>query len=269
MKDKFILQSSGIGDVIIFISYINRFFSNSKNKTYIDFDKKNIQYWRDDVDQYYPYLVRFGNFLLPNDNIVIQEGISGELIDTGGIFNYYSSHFSNFEMIDTYHKLNIPKDSNKIVLHTKVRNLHRGVYNSFKKKFYDILNNSDKEFIILGEREVEYGKEYTIHGDQVIYSIYDDVMNNLDKNKIMDLSMPKYGISSPNFEVLMNDIDIMSKHKNICLGSGGVLVLCSFACSSYDLLGCISRNHALPVFLNSPSLKESTNFIEDLPNFIK
>jgi hypothetical protein len=268
MESKFTLGVHGIGDIIFFISFINKFHNKSGVNTYIDFSKEGIKGYRNDVETYYPFMVDFAKLLIPTDNIIIQEGIQGQTIDSFQIFQYYLNHFTEFKVVDLRPKFNSERDSSKIVINTKVRGLYRHQYNLIKNKFYQILNESDKQFIILGEKEVEYGKEYQIHGDQIIYSIYNDIINNISKDKIIDLTIPKYGISSPDFSNLMKDMDIISKHKNICFGVGGTVFLCQCLCDS-DLRICAPESDFLTQFLDKRCRKSILAFVEELPEFLK
>lgn len=264
---KFVLQQSGIGDVIIFLSYLHQTISKKTSIT-IDFDKNNIRTWRDDPDGYYSFLSEFAKFIIPFENITIQEGIEGNKISIDEIFSYYPSHFINFRFMDLRSKISGERDSSKVVINTKVRGLNRSHYNIVKRRFFEALNRSDKQFIIMGEREIEYGKEYKLHGENAIYSIYGDVIDNLPKEKIIDLTVPKLGITLPSLDNIKNDINIIAKHKSICFGSSGIVSLC--CCFAIDTRSCITSNENFSKFLDAEhrQLKDLDAFINDLPIFL-
>jgi hypothetical protein len=270
MENKFISQSPGIGDIIVLKSYINQFFNNSKDKIYIDYNKDHIRTWRDNVDEYYPFLIKLANFILPNDYIIVEEGLEGgKQIDTATIVDYYKRLSSDrFKVIDMYHK-NIEKDSGKIILHTKVRGLYNHDYNRIKDGFYKILNESKNQIIVLGEKEIEYGREYAIHTNRIIYSIYSDIINNIDSNKIIDLTVPRLGITTPDFDKLADDIKLMSNYKNIVFGIGGTLLLALYACSPENIIGCVPPGDICSPFLNTNNnLKYPSSFLNELSNFL-
>jgi hypothetical protein len=267
LEKKYVLEQSGIGDVIIFLSWLYQTIG-SKIPVYIDFNKDNINTWKESPDEYYNFLIDFAQYILPSDNFIIQRGLIGNKVSVEEIFAYYPAYFIDFKFMDLRHKVTAPMDLNKITINTKVRGLNRNGYNVVKKKFFDILNESEKEFVILGEREIEYGKEYKLHGENAIYSIYNDIIENLPKDKITDLTIPKLGITLPNLDTIKNDINIISKHKSICFGSSGIVSLC--CCFAVDTRSCISSTESFSRFLDSHhnKLKDLDNFIKDLPNFL-
>lgn len=269
MENKFISQSPGIGDIIVLKSYINQFFNNSHDKIYIDFNKEHIRTWRDNVDEYYLFLIKLANFILPNDYIIVEEGLEGKQIDTATIVDYYSKNSpERFKVIDMYHK-KIEKDTGKIILHTKVRGLYNYDYNNIKEGFYKILNESNKQIIIVGEKEIEYGREYAIHTNRIIYSIYADIINNIDSNKIIDLTVPRLGITTPDFTKLADDIELISNYKNISFGIGGTLLLALYACSPENIIGCVPPGDICSPFLNTNNnLKHPSDFLRELSSFL-
>ncbi len=264
-EKKFILVQSGIGDLIIFLSWIHQTIS-SQTPVYIDFDKNNIKEWKENSEEYYSFLVNLANFLIPSNNIVVKEGLDGKKISIGEIFAYYPAYYIHFKFMDLRSKTNI--EGGKVVINTKVRGLGRHQYNLIKNKFYQILNNSDKQFIIMGEREIEYGKEYKLHGENAIYSIYNDIIANLPKERIIDLTIPKLGITLPSLDNIKSDINIIAKHKSLCFGSSGIVSLC--CCFAKDTRSCIPDNENFSKFLDSQhiQLKGLDAFINDLPNFL-
>ena len=263
--NKFISGVVGIGDAIIFMSGVDRFFKGEE--IYMDFDYNIIKHWRPNPESYYDFLINFLNFIKPNDSIIPQKWLLGGTY-LHNVQTPFTERGVDFKCINLKDRMNTEKDPSKIILHTKVRALNRIEYDTNKQKIYEILSNSSKTFIILGEREIEYGKEYSILGNNIVYSIYDDIIKYLSKDKIEDLTIPKLGITNPNLENLIKDIEIISKHKNICIGSGGNYQICS---SFSDVIGVVDRNDGLNIFLDKyqTELKDMNNFLNELPNFIK
>ena len=76
--------------------------------------------------------------------------------------------------------------------------------------------------MILGEREIEYSEEYQRHGNEKIYSIYNDIINNLPESKIIDMTVPKLGITPPDLDKFLTDCTILHNAKRIIsIGGGG------------------------------------------------
>lgn len=224
MERKFILRESGIGDTIHFISHFYREFDYN-DKIYMDFYHPNIQEFRSDEKDYYEFMKKLIHFISPN-NITVVEGLKGDLISMSNLFKHYnSSHY--FKFLNLRNKLNIIADNEKIILHTKVRQLHYYYYDIMKADFYNVLNSGSKQIILMGEKEIEYeGKEYRDLGNRRVYSIYEDAIKFIKPEKILDLTVPKLGTTTPNIEKLIEDMNIMAGHKNICFGSAGNVSIC-------------------------------------------
>jgi len=111
-----------------------------------------------------------------------------------------------------------------IVMSTKVRWFYKNFYKKainqgLWKHIADISNKY--KLVIMGEREVGINKEYIRYQDHV-YSIYNDIIKNIPRENIIDITIPEYGISSPSLSRLQNDCYIMSKSRcSITLGIGG------------------------------------------------
>jgi hypothetical protein len=75
------------------------------------------------------------------------------------------------------------------------------------------------QIVVMGEREIEYNEEYRYHGEAHIYCIYEDLKQHLP---IVDLTVPKLGLTSPSLRKLREDCTIMRDAKCcIVLGHGG------------------------------------------------
>ena len=110
-----------------------------------------------------------------------------------------------------------------LVITTKVREFPRAVYNANKSSIFEQINKLSKKYkiVIMGERVVEMNGEYKIHGESKIYGIYNDIKKHLNNN-VLDLTVPKLGITPPTIENLKKDCTIMSgAHAVIVMGAGG------------------------------------------------
>ena len=98
-----------------------------------------------------------------------------------------------------------------ICLTTKIRQMDRSHFNKIKEQYFKILNKySEKfKFMILGERSVEYNSETAWYTDQYIYSIYDELIKELPKDRIIDKTVPALGVTVPNIDKLFEDFSLI------------------------------------------------------------
>lgn len=109
-----------------------------------------------------------------------------------------------------------------IVVLTKIRGFDYANYLEIKKQFIDLLNKISikNKIILVGERLIGMNPEYLIHGKNKIYSLYEDLKNNV--NYYEDKTIEELGSTSPNIQKFYDDCTLLNKAKNvICLGSGG------------------------------------------------
>lgn len=113
---------------------------------------------------------------------------------------------------------------NYICVSTKVRQLSHSFYLEIRDKYFEILNKFTDKFqiMILGEREIEYNEEYQYYTNEHIYSLYSDYIKYLPADKIIDLTIPKLGITTPDLDKIMFDCALMAHAKyNFLIGIGG------------------------------------------------
>jgi len=118
-------------------------------------------------------------------------------------------------------------DKQYIVVTTKVRQLDSKLYKCVKIDFLATLVELSKKYkiVIIGEREVEMNPEYLIYGNRYIYCIYDHLIGALKEN-VVDLTVPKLGITVPNIDTFKRDCSIMLNAKCVVtLGCGGNFIL--------------------------------------------
>lgn len=109
-----------------------------------------------------------------------------------------------------------------LLLMTKVRDLHRKQYEEMRPRFYQALRTlSDRyDLVLTGEREVEYNEEYAVHGADNVYSIYQDMKDELP---LVDLTVPRLGLTVPNLSKLRQDCTYMrDAHRCITIGLSGL-----------------------------------------------
>lgn len=105
---------------------------------------------------------------------------------------------------------------------TKVRSLHINDFNSIKNQLFERINNKRIKLVVLGERELEFSEEYRVIGKPMVYSIYNDIMSLVNKDLIVDMTLPKLGETTPNIDSIIKDMSIIKKSKKmILMGHGG------------------------------------------------
>ncbi len=114
-----------------------------------------------------------------------------------------------------------------IVMITKVRYLNRNHLDERVRSFWQVMNELSQKYkiVVLGERVVEPMRDYIGHnsnGTEVIYSIYNSIIEHIPNDRIIDLTIPALGITSPQLTQIQQDCLIMNKAKLIVtLGVGG------------------------------------------------
>ncbi len=110
-----------------------------------------------------------------------------------------------------------------IVLVTKVRYMAREHFEEKRGQLFDTLRQLSQKYkiVILGEREVQFNGGYTsfVGG---IYSIYNDIIQHIPSDRLLDLSMSALGITAPNLINIRQDCLTMSRAKFVVtMGVGG------------------------------------------------
>jgi len=264
---KLVVQQVGIGDLIIFLSDI---FQNLEKDEIveIDFSYECINAHFHDPDGYHDFLTKLTYFLIPEDRIEVKRGLDGDKISIESIFDRYRRNSLDFKYLNSRNKIDIVPDPSSIVLNTKIRPLPRVHFDQIKDNFFKILNEGNKDIILIGEKTIEYGKLYQPNNRSWVFSAYDDYIKYLDHSKVKDLTMEKYGETPLDFNNLKKDIKIIASHKNICFGTSGAFSLtsCFSEVISYSL------NDALSNFFDRKKQVIRTNsniFLNDLKSFIK
>lgn len=220
----------GLGDLIHDKIFLNA-IENDYDKIHISPSKEIIRDYRDNDMVYYNFCKDILHMLFNTDKYVIEENEDFEHMDgktfatkmkiTPTIKNHdLTNYLCNISTV-------LPATTNKyIVLTTKVRSLDRSIYeNIIKKGFWNYLNNIQRKYsiVILGEREMGLTTEYKQSSlTNNTFCIYDDIMKNINKINLIDLSVPELGITTPDISNIKNDCYIMKNAKGvICFGIGG------------------------------------------------
>ena len=199
----YIIEQSAIGDLLIFISFLCDNYS-SDTIINIDIDKKSLEYWRSDSNNYYEFSKKFLNFICPN-NISFIENLSGSLISVEHIKQMYLFNRKEFPLLDLKNKFNNTVDDSKIVLTTKIRYLNRSFFDSIKNDFFKIINSSNKSIILVGEKILEYLKETLTMRidwvDNMLFFIIDPKKQEFN----IELLVDKYDYPDVDIQEIDND----------------------------------------------------------------
>ena len=135
---------------------------------------------------------------------------------------------------------------NYIVVNTKMRLFKKSEYIKLKDRFFNILRDASEKYkvVILGERKLEYNEEYKTYGSELAYTIYDDILNSVPTNKILDMTVETLGNTVPSLDKIRKDCCILRDCKySITIGYGGQFCL-SMATANKHVALC--QQHSEP-----------------------
>jgi len=235
---RYVLRCIGIGDLILFCSFVMK--HHKKGSTIkIRLDQKILQNFRNNSEEYKNFCLEFIQYILDDYIIHILDN-NDDLINyihyiwDHNYLNLYKNVINNQIIVDHIKNKfvtdqNIYSDFKYLVLFTKVRNLNFKTYKNISPEFFQILNKTNYKFILLGERDVEYKGEYAIHGETQIYSLYQDYINNLNSDRIIDLTEKNYEFSGFSVKNIVHDMNLISNSEGtIIFGGGGFFCLSLF-----------------------------------------
>jgi len=158
-----------------------------------------------------------------------------------------------------------------LTISTKIRSFHRKFWDEIKEEVFSILNSKPLKIMFLGEKEIEYNPEYAYYGTDNIYSIYQELCQNIPADKIIDKTIPKLGITTPNIANIRKDCAYLAgSKKNIMVGIGGNFCLAVAVGNSLgyrndeDHVGDILYSDRSPVYSDLKITKRKDVFLEEL-----
>lgn len=105
-----------------------------------------------------------------------------------------------------------------IAVTTKIRGWPRCFYEEIRGQFLAAISSFRLPVILIGERRIGATHEYQIHGDSLVYSIYDD----LHPLAAADETVPEFGTTPATWSRFVADCTIMrNAAMTVTLGSGG------------------------------------------------
>ena len=115
-----------------------------------------------------------------------------------------------------------------IVVNTKLRIFRKADYLKLKAPFFSALRLASKKYmvVVLGERQLEYNKEYNTYGTDLAYTIYNDILENIPTNRIVDMTVDVRGKSIPSLDKIRKDCCILRDAAySVTIGYGGQFCL--------------------------------------------
>jgi hypothetical protein len=210
----------GLGDIIYMKAQFDAVRHNY-SKIELTFNK----HWTGVHDKDYPqFLKELGQLLFSEPPYLITDDDHPHL-SLVDIHNHYNIPVVKPELAHILCKgdsLNL--DNEYVALSTKLRYFNRTKFNEIAPQFFEIINQLTNKYkvVVLGERIVEMNAEYQYWGANEIYSIYDDIINNIPPEKLVDLTIPVLGITTPKLSQIQQDCLILNKAKfAVTFGVGG------------------------------------------------
>jgi hypothetical protein len=214
----------GIGDAIFVASSLNA-IKHHYEAIYINIHPGLAQAFKDNA-QYDDFYLELVKILFSDPKFVINDRTKVcPYVPTEELFNNVIIPVLP-RFYDRLTSTDIPSiEGEYIVVTTKVRQLTSTIYQAVKPRFLASLEQLSKKYkiVILGEKLTEMNTEYRQYGAQYIYNIYQDLVGI---SNVIDLTVPKLGITSPEIGQLKKDCGIMRGAKNIItFGCGGNFIL--------------------------------------------
>lgn len=113
--------------------------------------------------------------------------------------------------------------SEYIVITTKIRGLKTANILPLSIQLWKVLRKLSEKYliVIMGEKEIEMSGEY-ISQRALISCMYEQIVSNIPNDRIVDLTVPALGITTPNLSKIQQDCLIMKEAKFVLtLGIGG------------------------------------------------
>ncbi|HEY5267660.1 MAG TPA: hypothetical protein VII94_00820 [Candidatus Saccharimonadales bacterium] len=229
MKKLDLTLALGIGDNLVVRTYFNTIKHNYEQIN-ITHSKPILQIFRDNDREYAKFVTEMGNLLFTQPPYRYNGWSNNYPVNVSQIVKDLKiipikPDLDHLLCVGT--SLNLKEEY--IVVTTKARCFNRSKFYPLSVHLWGALKKLSEKYkiVILGEREVEKSKEYTmgINRDYV-FGIYDQLITNIPADRIIDLSVPALGISVPEFSKIKQDCLIMKNAKAVVtLGIGGNLWL--------------------------------------------
>ena len=222
---KYHVQNIGLGDLTFFCGNVLLQHEKGSN-IHVKLDEHILNSYRKGSRDYHDFCIKYISYILSDYTIIPLVNNEDTQLSWGVDFNVYQKIFCNQEIVEHFRNKFSSVDNeytDYIVVVTKVRELYLDYFKLIFPNFINTLNNTKSKIILIGEREIKYEGEYVFHGSNAIYSIYNEIMQRVDKSKIVDLTEQTYEFEEFNLNKLLKNIGIIYNSKNVFVFGGGGL----------------------------------------------
>ena len=264
--------SQGIGDNIMSKCYADQAFTEGKvDKIYFTHHAPIVEKQKNNSPEYWKFLHELGNLFFTTHPYIYNNGQfpfkSAEgLIADFGIIPQKPQRSVYVPLLCKGNLLNLNQEY--IVITTKLRYFERRIFNTLAPQLWATINKLSNRYkiVVLGERTVEMCPDYLWHGANKIYGIYNEIMQNIPHDRMVDLTIPALGITAPTLSQIQQDCLIMSEAKFvITLGIGGNFCM---AMAVSNMIGFRIDNEPISDAIFSKSYPDAT-VVKDWNTFIR
>lgn len=218
--------AQGIGDNIMAKCYADQ-VKDRYDQIYFTHHAPIVQKQKNNDPKYWQFLKELGLLFFSEKPYVYDRG-QHPFRDAGGLISDFNitpvkpQHSQYKHLLCKGTPLNLEEEY--IVITTKLRYFDKPTFYRLSPQLWKTLRKLSEKYkiVILGEREVEMCQDYLFHGENQIYGIYEQIITNLPEDRVLDLTIPALGITSPKLSQIQQDCLIMSLAKFvITLGVGG------------------------------------------------
>ena len=157
--------------------------------------------------------------------------------------------------------------------------MSRLVFDAIAPQTWEVLQKLSRKYrvIILGERKVEMRKEYDVdhirRGKPRPFGIYDDIVRNIPKDRILDLTVPALGETVSDLSQIQQDCLIMKEAKfvvnfgvggNFCLATSVADMSVCYRSDTLSYTDAIFHNREYP---NAIVTKDPNRFLQALNSY--
>lgn len=239
---------AGMGDILHSKQLLDEVKDNY-NVINVYFDVNCLREYKGNYNQFSEFTIKLLEELFSEPPYVVQDTPDSIPLHPIDLCSHIGSKFKilNFEKYLCKQSTDNTKKENYIVILTKIRGLDYSTYQSIRKRFFNSINvlSQKNKIYIMGEKKIGMNKENQIHGPNQIYSIYDDLIQNIQN--IEDLTVEELGITAPKYEDFLNDCQIMNRSKSvICFGFSGAVDMAMSVSNIVNYYGNFEMYNLIP-----------------------
>lgn len=281
-----LIPNLGIGDLFICYSYVKKYY-DEYDIFYITIDYGIITKFRNDSDIIKKFTRDLIFKIFDDPKIIISEYDLNDNYDDfvkqnvlrGIVQSEPILYVPNMEhIIKNLKYFDYDIEIPYCILHTKIRSESYNQYLDYKDEFFKIINllSNKYKIMLIGERKIEENPEYdneNKYSKLSSFLIYDDILNNVDKKNIIDLTVDEL-LHNNNIDNFLNGCYLINKSIfSIFWGGGGPsFFMLPFAKKTIGFRTCcgntINDNFIMSRYINKDNIF-LTNDIDEFLNELK